>query len=183
MTDSALRGVLDFFEQAGLFDVVLPFMLVFTIVFAILEKTKVFGTEEIEGKKYPKKNLDAVAAFVISFFVVASSRLVEIITEVSANTVILLLLSVLFLMLVGSFMREGEPVELKGGWNLLFMLIMLVGIVLIFLNSLGWLEDVGNFLGGTSSGEATGAIILIVIVVLFIVFIVRDPNTGTNKST
>ena len=45
------REVIEFFDSIGLFDVVLPFLLVFTIVFAILEKTKVLGTEDIEGKK------------------------------------------------------------------------------------------------------------------------------------
>ena len=91
------RQVLDFFDSIGLFDVVLPFLLVFTIVFAILEKTKVLGQEEIEGKKYTKKNLNAIAAFSIAFLVIASSQLVEIITTVSANAVIVLFLSVLFL--------------------------------------------------------------------------------------
>ena len=42
---STFREVLLFFEQIGIYDVVLPFLLVFTIVFAILEKTKLFGTE------------------------------------------------------------------------------------------------------------------------------------------
>jgi len=56
---SAFRGVVDFFGEIGLFDVVLPFLLVFTVVFAILEKTKVFGIEEIEGKKYTRKNLNS----------------------------------------------------------------------------------------------------------------------------
>ena len=41
---SVFRGIIEFFEKIGIYDVVLPFLLVFTIVFAILEKTKVFGT-------------------------------------------------------------------------------------------------------------------------------------------
>ena len=51
---SPFREVIQFFDGIGLFDVVLPFLLVFTIVFAIFEKTKVLGTEEIEGHKYTK---------------------------------------------------------------------------------------------------------------------------------
>ena len=53
---STFRGALEFFEDIGIYDVILPFLLIFTIVFAILEKTKVFGTEEIEGTKNTKKN-------------------------------------------------------------------------------------------------------------------------------
>ena len=88
---STFRGALEFFEDIGIYDVILPFLLIFTIVFAILEKTKVFGTEEIEGTKYTKKNLNAMASFVISFMVIASSQLVEIITKVSSHAIILLL--------------------------------------------------------------------------------------------
>lgn len=176
MGDTALRGVFEFLEKVGLFDVVLPFLLVFTIVFAILEKTRVFGTEEIEGKKYPKKNLNATAAFVISFLVVASSRLVEVITEVSANVVILLLLAVLFLLLVGSFYKEGAPVALEGGWNLLFMVIMFIGIVLIFLHALGWLEGTWMYFGATDSGDIIGITILIIIVIIFVWAIVKEPS-------
>ena len=55
--ESLFRGVLSFFNDIGIYDVILPFLLIFTIVFAILEKTKVLGVEEIEGKKYTKKSL------------------------------------------------------------------------------------------------------------------------------
>ena len=61
------REVIDFFDTIGVFDVVLPFLLVFTIVFALLERTKVFGVETIDGKHYTKKNLNSVAAFVIPY--------------------------------------------------------------------------------------------------------------------
>ncbi len=179
------RGVIEFFGDIGLYDVVLPFLLVFTIVFAILEKTKVFGSDKIEGKEYSKKNINAMVSFVIAFFVVASSRLVEIITEVSSNVVILLLLVILFLLLVGSFFKEGTGVFLEGGWRIFFMVLMFAGIVLIFLNAIGWLDQVWDFVGGGGGGNAVGAIILIVIIILFMVYIVKEPKsfskTGSEK--
>ena len=175
------RGIIEFFTDIGLYDVVLPFLLVFTIVFAILEKTKVFGTEKIEGKEFTKKNINAMASFVISFFVIASSRLVEIITEVSSQAVLLLLLSVLFLLLVGSFFKEGAGVFLEGGWRILFMVIMFVGIVLIFLNSLGWLDKVWDFIGRGQGGNAVGSIILIVIIIFFMIYVVKEPKSFSSS--
>ena len=62
---TGFRGVIVFLEKLGVYDVVLPFLLVFTIVFAILEKTRVLGTDDIDGKPWPKKNLNAVVAFVV----------------------------------------------------------------------------------------------------------------------
>jgi len=180
---SAFRNVIEFFEEIGLYDVVLPFLLVFTIVFAILEKTRVFGTDTIDGKQYPKKNLNSITAFVIAFFVIASSKLVEIITTVSSYTVLLLMLSVLFLLLVGSFMKEGEGVFLQGNWNYFFMILMFVGIVLIFIYALGWWDSIWDFFQFQTGGEVVGSLILIVIIVLFIWYIVKgEPHKeGTAK--
>ncbi|MBI2558708.1 hypothetical protein HYW20_05270 [Candidatus Woesearchaeota archaeon] len=180
------RGVINFFDSIGLFDVVLPFLLVFTIVFAILEKTKVLGMEEIEGKKYTKKNLNAIAAFVIAFLVVASSQLVEIITTVSANAVVVLFLAVLFLMLVGSFYKEGEAVYLEGGWKIVFMIIVFIAIVGIFLDAIkdengrSWLERVGDFSGGND--QIAGAVILLAIIVLFMVYAMKEPSKEAKHS-
>ena len=179
---SAFRSVIEFFNEIGLFEVVLPFLLVFTIVFAILEKTKVFGTETIEGKKYPKKNLNATASFVIAFFVIASSKLVEIITTVSSFTVILLMLSVLFLLLIGSFMKEGEGVFLSGNWQYFFMILMFVGIVLIFVFALGWWDKLWGFLRFGTSGDTVGAIVLLVIIFLFVGYVVKgEPHIDKGK--
>jgi len=175
---SQFREILDFFGTIGVFDVVLPFLLVFTIVFALLERTKVFGMEEVDGKKYTKKNLNSMAAFVISFLVVASSKLVNIITEVSANFVVLLFLSVLFLLLVGSFfMEKQEAVYLTGGWKTLFMTIMFIGIVLIFLNATDLLDDTFGFLTGVDQGEVVGSALLLIIMIVFIVYITADKHS------
>jgi len=184
---SPFRQVLDFFDKIGLFDVVLPFLLVFTIVFAILEKTKVLGTEDIEGKRYTKKNLNAIASFVIAFLVVASSQLVEIITKVSSNAVVVLFLSVLFLLLVGSFHKEGEPIFLEGGWKVVFMIIVFLAIVGIFLDAIKspdgrtWLQRLGDFTG-SGGDELAGSIILLTLVVLFIVYAVKEPSKEAKHS-
>ena len=181
------RQVIEFFDSIGLFDVVLPFLLVFTIVFAILEKTKVLGTEDIEGRKYTKKNLNAIASFVMAFLVVASSQLVEIITKVSANAVVVLFLSVLFLLLVGSFYKEGEPVFLEGGWKVVFMIIVFIAIMGIFLDAIKspdgrtWLERLGDFTG-SGGDELAGAIILLALIVLFVVYAVKEPSKEAKHS-
>ncbi len=186
---SAFRGVIEFFGEVGLYDVVLPFLLVFTIVFAIFEKTKILGTEEIDGTAYPRKNLDAMASFVISFFVIASAELVEIISTVSSQVVILLMAAVLFLLLVGSFAKEEKDGFFlkEKGWQIFFMVIMFIGIVLIFLNAVkneagdSWLEVTWNFLSKGEGGNAVGSIILIVIVILFMMYAIKDQGPRGSK--
>ncbi len=179
--ESVFRGVIVFFDKIGIYDVVLPFLLVFTIVFAILEKTRILGTIEIEGTKYSKKNLNAIVGFVTSFLVVASARLVSVINEAIANTVLLLLLVVLFLLLVGVFFKEEEGVFLEGNWRILFMTIMFIGIVLIFLQALDWLKPFWDFLRDHWETQWVASLILLIVIVLFIYYITKSPTPVAKK--
>ena len=177
------RDIIDFFGRIGVFDVVLPFLLVFTVVFALLERTKVFGVEKIDGKDYSKKNLNSAAAFVIAFLVVASSKLVQIITDVSSKFVVLLFLIILFLLLVGSFFKE-EPHAFfleQGGWRTTFMLIVFLGLVFIFLDALDLLNPIFEFLKGTNNqGELVGSALLMIVIVIFIGYVTQDKNKGAK---
>lgn len=180
---STFRTTLEFFAKLGIYDVILPFLLVFTIVFAILEKTKVLGTEKIDGTTTTKKNLNSLVAFVIAFLSIASTKVVAVINQTASHIVILLLLSVFFLLLVGSFMKESdEGVFLEGPWKILFMVIMFIGIVFIFLNALpgrdgmSWLDEIFNFLGNFNNSSVVSSIVLIVVVLAFMIYIVRDPK-------
>ncbi|MBW2970837.1 hypothetical protein KY320_01605 [Candidatus Woesearchaeota archaeon] len=179
---SAFRGVIDFFFNIGMYDVILPFLLVFAIVFAILDKSRIFGTMKIGEEKYPMKNINAVVAFVIAFFVVASAQLVEVLTTVSSHVVILLLASVLFLTLVGSFSKESdEGVFLEGGWKTGFMIVMLIGIILIFLNALNWLELGYNWLKDHWDNQAVSSAILLLFIALVVGVVTRTPTKDSNK--
>ncbi|MBS1267255.1 MAG: hypothetical protein MAG795_01227 [Candidatus Woesearchaeota archaeon] len=162
---SYFRGVIEFFNEFGLYDVVLPFLLIFTIVFAILDKTRVFGSDKIGGETYPKKSINAIVAFTIALFVVASAHLVQVITTVSSHVIILLMASVFFLTLIGSFMKETEEgVFLPEAWQAPFMIVMLLGIVFIFLNALGWLNSIYLWLKDHWSSDIVSAAFLLLII-------------------
>lgn len=182
---SAFRGVIEFFDRIGIYDVVLPFLLVFSIVFAILEKSKVFGTEKLaDGNTYTKKNINSMVAFVIAFLVVASSEVVRVINESLANMVVLLLLAVCFLILIGVFYKaeDDEGFWLKdGAWRTLWIIIMFVGIILIFLNSLGWLEIAWEYLYNQWDSTIVGSGILVAIVIGIMFAITKSPKSSGDK--
>ena len=189
---SAFRETIVFLNKLGLYDVILPFLLVFTVMFAILEKTKILGVEKVGEQAITRKNLHAMTSFVVAFFVVASSRLVEIITSVSANAVLLLMLAVLFMMLYGALHASPEKGDgaLHGVWKSIFIGIMFMGIIVIFLNALkigseSWLEfmfrHLSGFWGGTDSNRAVSSIILSIVVVLILVFVTRSPSPKSTK--
>ncbi len=187
--ETVFRSIIEFFEDIGVYDVILPFILVFTMVFAILEKTKILGVDTFDGKEYTKKNLNAMIAFVIAFIVVASTRLVSAINEAVGNIVILLLLSICFLLLIGSFYRQGEDVFLEGPWRKFFMIIMFIAIVIIFLHAIptksgeSWLEWFWEYLEDHwMTGKLAGSVILVIVVILFMIYIINPKERSAVSS-
>ena len=187
---SVFRGAIDFFVKLGVYDVILPFLLVFTITFAVLEKTRIFGVEKIENREYTKKNLNAMVAFIIAFFVVASSKLVTAINESIGRVFLLMLVSISFLLLIGTFFSYKEETFLeKGGWRTGFMIAMLVGVILIFMDSIkldsgqSWLEWLWDFLTHNWAANYTASIILIIVLIAAILFITweRKPAKESKK--
>jgi hypothetical protein len=182
MAASTFRDAIDFLVDLGVYDIVLPFLLVFTIFFAILEKTKILGIEKIENQTYTKKNLNAMVSFVVAFLVIASTQLVAIINEVMANIVLLLLLAVSFLLLVGVFFTDKEfSLENSPPWVRFFMIVMFIGIVVIFLNALGWLQAIFRVFKNFEAAWAANLIFLAIIVV-FMWFITYDKKPMHKKS-
>jgi hypothetical protein len=174
--ETVFRGVIIFLDRIGIYDVILPFLLIFTIMFAILEKTKVLGMEKIEGKEFTKKNLNAMVAFIVSFLVIASTKLVSVINETMSHVVLLLILVVSFMLLVGVFFGSEEfTLEKYPGWIKFFMVLMFAGIVLIFLNALDWLKYAA-FLFVNWNAEWAATIILFIIVIGFMVFITWEKK-------
>ncbi|MBL7100987.1 MAG: hypothetical protein ISS23_03480 [Nanoarchaeota archaeon] len=172
MTSSPLGEAVEFLKEFGFYDVVLPFLLVFTIVFAVLEKTKIFGTLD----KKPKQNINAMIAFVIALFFVAATNLVEATRQLLPQVVVLLITLMSFMMLVGFFYSDkdgGFSFENHKFWKIFLTIIFFIGIVLLSWNAYspntfeGLLTGWGGFWTSTAGvtliflGIVVGAIILI----------------------
>jgi magnesium-transporting ATPase (P-type) len=176
---TAFRGVITFLDELGVYDVVLPFLLVFTIVFAILEKTRVLGTEKVGDKELTKKNLDAMVAFVMAFLVIASTSLVRIINEVVANVVLVLILVISFLMLVGVFWGTGESkLDKDSPWMKFFMVLIFLAIVAILLNALGWLRLLIGIIALTPTTDWAATLVLLVIIIGVMAYVTREHSDG-----
>lgn len=169
-----LASGLQFLKDLGFFDIILPFLLIFTIVFGVLEKTRIFGTAD--GK--PKANINAMIAFAIALFFVATPRLIEAVQISLPQVAMLLVVLMSFMMLVGFMMSDKEfSFESHKGLKIFLMFTMLVGIVLIFLNAVGFWEEFWTLFGfnfWTSSAGMT--LIFLGVIVGAIAFI-----TGGKK--
>lgn len=110
-----LQAALGWLEKVGFYEVALPFLLIFTIVFAVLEKVKIFGPD---SQKY-----DLVIALVMGFLVVRMTPIVEHINIFLPKVSWVVLVFIMALMVLGIF---GAKAEFSG---LMFMFAVVVSIV------------------------------------------------------
>ena len=188
--ESVFRNAIGFMEKIGVYDIVLPFLLIFTIVFAILEKTKILGVEKIGEQELTKKNINSIVAFATAFLVIASTQLVSVINEVIANVVLLLILAVSFLMLVGVFFGDQEfTLKEFPGWIKFFMVMMFIGVVAIFMNAIkvktkkgthSILEVVFSIFQNWEA-EWAATIIFLIVIIGFMAFVTHEPKKKNDK--
>jgi len=137
-------------------DLVLPFVLIFTLIFAVLEKSKLLD----EGKQ----QINAIIAFVIAAILVTFSTQVEWIQKFSVFLAVALFVYFVFMLIWGfTFgVTKGDPFEgLKNMKNLLGA-IAFIAVVIAVLVITGWWTKVVDFF---TSGDKGANIIMIVVIV------------------
>jgi hypothetical protein len=177
-----LEGFVRTLEGWGLTDVMLPFLLIFVIVYAILQKTKILGEA--------RKNLNVIIAVVVALLVViphvtgrfpANSDPVLIINDALPQVSIVLVAVIFLLILIGVF---GQDYVFLGvtmpGW---ITLVSLITIVLIFGGSAGWWDSgFGTTLENFFGTEGVAIFIMLVVFGLIIAWITSDSKEKEGVS-
>ena len=183
-----LGKAVQFFKDFGLFDIVLPFLLVFAIVYAVLDKTRILGVYKHQDNEYPNKNLNAVVAFVVAMLVVAAANITGVINEALPNIVLLLVVLISFLLLIGVFAKTEElDFHTKHGhWTKAFMILIFMGVLLIFLGAIrdkagkSWLEITFNWVVEQWQGPIFASIIIFILAIGAIIWLTGNPKATTT---
>ncbi len=102
---SVLGDVMRYFEEIGVYEVALPFLLVFTLVFAILQKSRILGEKA--------KNFNVVIALVAGILFVRNTQLVALVNRLLPNVAMFIVIFLMLLLLLAIFMKESE----YQGWS------------------------------------------------------------------
>ncbi len=114
--------LLNTLQNIGFYDFILPFLLVFTIVFAILEKTKIFGkTENNEAKR----NINAVVALVLGLLMINQFEIIQSLNTFLPKISFFIIIALMVLILFGLF---GANVD-TGLGGLLLLLAAILSLV------------------------------------------------------
>ncbi|MBN1501939.1 hypothetical protein JW930_00205 [Candidatus Woesearchaeota archaeon] len=167
-------------ESYGMLDVLLPFLLVFTITFAVLQKSNILGDN--------KRPFNKVVALVIGLAVIIphvmntyppGADVVVIINSALPNVSLLMVVFMMTLLLIGVF---GKDVNI-GGSSLVGIVVMIsvIAVALIFIGSAGWLGNTPSWLAWLFDDETITLVIILLVFGLIVAFITREEDEEKKR--
>ncbi len=134
---------------------VLVFLLVFTLVFAVLQKSKILG----DGKS----QIDALIALAIGLMVVTVGYATSLIRQLVPFLAVSLVIILVFLLLVGIFFKAGE-FKLSAGVITAFGILAFIAVVIAVISFTGNWAFIGEYVSGTRGGQVFSNVVLLVVV-------------------
>ena len=171
-----LDYVIGVLEYWGVSDVLLPFLLIFTIVFAVLQKTNILGAG--------KKNFNVVIALVLALGVVIphvvggyppEADVVDLINIIIPQISLVAVALLMLLLLVGIFQPSWVSKSIAG----VLALISIVAVVYIFGSSLEWWSG-SNWIYYFGE-EIISFVIVILVFGIIIWFITRESGAPAAR--
>ncbi|MGM5479939.1 MAG: hypothetical protein ACQESC_00595 [Nanobdellota archaeon] len=179
------QNLIQTMQGYGIFDVILPFILIFTIVFAVLEKIKLLSKEDGRNRKY-----SSMIALVMSMSVIVQHVLgygsrffggesvVTIINNALPQVSLLLVAIVMMLLTIGLWTgKRADGSKGAGAW---FTLISAALVVIIFVASIGW-WNAPYWLTGLLNSQVIALVIAILIFGLIIKWISSPEKKDKDK--
>ena len=176
--NSAFDSIARAMQNFGLLDIVLPFLLIFTVVFATLQRVGLFKEgEHGEGKK----NINAMLSLIIAILTVVphiNGRYppnydpIVIINTLIPSAAVLAIVIILLLFLFGifgsGFASGGTP-----AWIILGVIIVMG---YIFGATVGWWDDPSQSIGLWWDSDLSALLIIIIVFALLLWFITSDEK-------
>jgi len=152
---------------------VLPFLLVFVIVFAVLDKTKILG----EGKR----QINAIVGFIVGLMLIAFPGPRDLIINLMPLLAVIIVILLVFMILYGFSTGDKEFSFPKGVKIALGILVGLALIIAILVFTDYWGYIVNSVFGGEGSDIAKDVFLVLVIVAA--VAVVLWSGKGSNSGS
>ena len=153
-------------------DIVLPFLLVFAIVFAILQKSEILG----KGKK----QVDAIVALVVGLIVVTVGSAVQVINSLLPILAVGLVVLLVFFLLWGFAFKEGGfSIHQNVQWAIGGIAAIVVVVATLYYT--GGLDYLKNIVNSSGSSWATN-VVFIVLIIIAVAVVIGFSGKSENKS-
>ena len=160
--------VVVFMQSSGFYDYLLPFLLIFAIVFAALEKTQVLGKD--------KTNINIVVSVVIGFLLIVQQGIVQTINSFLPKVSLLLVVILMVLMVFALIAGRNH----KGFTGMMFVIACIVVFIAIMLSLTSSIPGADGFL---SSDDAQSLLTWALPIGIFLlaIYILTRPNRPQNE--
>lgn len=149
------------FDSILFTEVLIPFLLVFVLVFAVLQKTKILG----DGKK----QIDAMVSLALGLILIAVPKARNFITNITPWLAVGLVVILIYLLLfgfVGSDLKNG--IQLEKWQKTTFASLAAIFVVALVLVYSGVWDKIFNGTSGTESWLPTIIFIVVIIAAMII---------------
>jgi len=160
------------FSHPLAFQVVLPFLLVFTLVFAVLAKSEVLG----KGKN----QINALVAMIVGLIVISFGYAVYIINNLIPFMAVSLVIILVFMILLGAVYEQGTfKIHENVKWAFLAIIGISVAIAVLYFTG-AW-DYIYELVYQGESSLLTNIIFIILIIVVFVVVLVGGKEKKSSN--
>lgn len=162
-------------QTAGVFSYMLPFLLIFAVVFGLLSKLNIFGTAQDSKKGKPINAIISIAVALMALqFDFVSSFFAELFPRMGVALSIILL----FMVLGGLFV----PTNKENNWFLVVLTVVIFivigAVILKSLGAVGWLSDVPWL---ANIWNQYGSIIIFGVIIIAVIIITTMEKKSPDK--
>ena len=152
---------------------VLPFVLVFTLIFAILQKTKLLG----DGKKQNDSIVALVIGLILIAFPFARTIVVQLMPYLAVSIAILLVF-----MLGYGFVYNGK-VEMHKWLKITLMIIFALGLITVILLSTGFWDEIYDLVfQGSIAAQVWVNVLLVAIMAGAVIAVLKGKGSSDSGS-
>jgi len=152
-------------------EIILPFLLVFTIVYAVLQKSEILGKD--------KRQIDAIVGLVIGLIVVSFGKATGIIINLMPFLAVSLVVILVFMILYGSV--HTGALELNKGVKVTFGILAAIGVVIALLVITGAWDYISGLFGGVTASSVATNIIFIALIIGAIAAVIMGSKESEKK--
>lgn len=150
-------------------EIIFPFLLVFVLVFAILDKTKILG----EGKR----QINAIVSLVIALIFVSFTNAVGIVVKLMPFLAVVLVIILVFYLMMGFVWNEKEGFNVPRGVKIAGAIIVFIALIIAVLIVTDYWSRIVDIL--TNGGTLTSTIVMIVIIAVALAIVLFSGKKST----
>jgi hypothetical protein len=136
--------------------VILPFLLVFAVLFAVLDRIKILGED--------RRQINAIVSLVIALMFVTFTKSVGMVTQLVPFMVVLAIIILVFLMLWGFLAGGKDGLVVNKGIKIAGGIIIAIAVIVAVIIVTGAGDTISGWFSGSGSNTIVSTIVFLAIV-------------------